>query len=162
MAGTCNLDSAVDTTANSFIKVRKMIADNYTILFTYLILVGIIAFIIYYFGKQIIVLMRQYFANRTTDDKSTIPASSNSSDTKEADNNNYDPDMEIPLENTYDYMDPAKQNFVKSIDKVYQDYNQKMDDFVRSIGKTDNDNKVDAGILFKAHDDYRYVENGNP
>ncbi len=153
----CNTDSGLDNTVSSLMNIRKMIADNYSILFVYLLLLSIIVFVLYYFGKQLIVLIHQYYANKATQIKTTLPMSNNTEDAA-ADSNNYDSDAELPPDNMNDYMEPGKKNFVKSLDKVYQDYNAKMDDFMHSIGKPDNDNKVDSGVFFKAHDDYKYVD----
>ena len=136
-----------------------MIADNYFLLSTYVVLVIAIFLVLYYFSKHFITILIEYNNNKPKVDKSHIPSTSGNVDIKDADNNIYDTDAELPPDNPQDYMDLPKRSFVKDLDLKFKDYNEKVSDFMQSIGKETNDNKIDSGVMFARNDNYSYNEN---
>ena len=158
MTGTCNTQ-AIDKASNTLFQIRKMIADNYFLLTTYVVLFIAIAIVLYYFGKHFLNLIIEYNQNKPKAEKSALAANSGNVDMKEADNNIYDLETELPPDNPQDFMDLPKRSFIKDLDTTFKDYNEKVTDFMNSIGKDSNDNKINSEVLFSRHDDYSYDEN---
>lgn len=157
---SCALDAAahgdkvvmsVETIA---MKVEKMISDNYSMLGLYVVFVIAIGFVIWYFGSSFIKRIRAYYQNKGASEK-PVPSISNNMQNPEADNNDYDGNEPQP-DDVKVYMDKGKKKFVTELDSVYKDYNEAVGDFIRSTGKTAEDSDVDAGVLFRTHDDYDY------
>jgi len=157
MTGSCHTQS-FEIASNSLFQIRKMIADNYFLLTTYVVLFIGISIVLYYFGKHLFTLILEYNRMKADEEKTHLSSNSNNVNMKEADNNIYDQEVDLPPDNPQAYMDLPKRSFVKDLDKTFKDYNEKVGDFMQSIGK-ENDNKIDSEVLFSRHDNYNYDEN---
>jgi hypothetical protein len=150
-----NGDKIVLTVETIVMKIDKMISDNYSMLSLYVVFIIAMGFIIWYFGSTLVRRIRTYYQNKGKVEDST-PSISNNVHNKEADNNDYDGNDPAP-DDVKVYMDSGKKKFVADLDRVYGEYNDAMGDFIRSTGKTDEDGNVDANVLFRTHDEYKYV-----
>jgi hypothetical protein len=136
------------------LKVNKMIADNYAMIGLFVLLMIAGGFIIWYFGNSFASTMYFYYSNKV--DTSHAASLGNNSSVPSQDNYVYDDD-EVPAPTDIkNYMEPGKKRFVKELEKVHNEYNQALDDQIRSMGRITNDAKVDEKVMYKTHDDYSY------
>lgn len=155
MASQCPLKSLEVTASSPIVKIQKMISDNYSMLGLYIVLAFACGVILWYFVKDFFKLISRYLSNKSAATTTTIANSSYTLD-KNADDVVYDNDLDPIPQDVQKYMDTSKKTFVKEVEKVYQPYNDALADYITSMGKTENDNKVDSSILYKTHDDFSY------
>lgn len=123
--------------------ISRMLSDNYTLIIVFVVILGILAIIFTYFGKQILNSIKQYKKNNLQ-------------------NLIGDPDKEIYLEeenNMIDvkkYQEGGKQQFYKDIDKIYREYNVEKTNYIKSTYGSENDDYIDQKISYKTYDNHEY------
>ena len=134
------------------IMINKMRSDNYTFLFIYLMLFIALAVIFYYFVSHLVKTLLVYYRNKGTKETTKNQYSSSTDDQSYEED-----DVLIEVQDPKQFMDPGKKKFVAELDNTYKDYNRVMDEYMKSkLNKKDNDNTVNAGVLFEKNDNYVY------
>lgn len=131
-------------------KIERLIADNYTIIGICIVLVIVLSLVAWYFGSQLLETIKSY-------KKSLIKArGSDKSATVEIDNEIYDEEATKPYDMTK-YLEPGKQDFVKTMEDAYKDYNNLKTEYLRSNNKSENDDLITKDTIFyKKYDEYEY------
>ncbi len=137
-------------------KIERLIADNYTIIGICIVITLGLSFIIWYFGSQIYETIKNY-------KKSVIKyqGTDTTAQKLDLDNEVYDEDGAQPTDITK-YFDSGKQDFVKTMDNAYKDYNTLKTDYLRTYNKSENDDVVNKDTIFyRKYDDYTYKKPEN-
>jgi hypothetical protein len=161
----CALDALNDSPGSTVImqKISNMITSNIVILVILLVVLGVLAFGLYYFMSSLINTLSTY---TTAIKNSASTVNSNSLHDREADNELYpepkDPnnpeedDTSIKVDPTK-FMAKSKRDFLKKLEVENKEYNkEKTDLMVRRMRYPENDDMVDSQILYKDYDDYKY------
>ena len=136
------------------IMITKMRSDNYTFLFIYVLLFIALAVIFYYFTKHLVKTVMVYYRNKGTTETTKNQYSSTT------DNQSYDEDdVLIEVQDPKQFMEKGKRKFAEQIDTTYKEYNQTMDEYMKTkLNKSENDNAVDSSVMFAKNDDYKYSD----
>ena len=126
-------------------KIEKLIADNYTVICLCIGIVIILALVVWYFGKQMFEVIKNYRKSYVSM-KGNMPSTSEDSEIYDDDEKVYDVSQ---------YFEPGKTDFVKAVETAYKDYNTLKSDYIRSNHMDDNDDVIDKDTIFyKKYDDY--------
>ncbi len=143
----CGGNVADTTGMNQIKKLERLIADNYTVIVICIILSIVLFICLKYFGTQIYEVIQRYR-------KSAIQVKSGLPDVTE-DTEIYDED-----DKPYDiskYFGQGKNDFVKSMEDAYKDYNKLKSDYIRTTYSKTNDDVIDKDTVFYGkYDDYDY------
>jgi hypothetical protein len=164
----CSLDNLNDPGASSVLilqKINNMISSNITILLITVLVTVILGFSFYFFGSSLIRTLNSYYTNRDANKVNT--SNSGSLKDKTADNEDYpeqDTENEQKDEDVFQVpVDPAKfmpktkRDFLTDLEIENKVYNEEKTEFVtRRLNYSQNDDVVNAKILYKQHDNYNY------
>lgn len=158
---SCPLDNLNDPATSSALvlqKIGNMIASNVFIIIVFILLVLLLLFGLYYFVTSLVKTLSNYY----TLTNQHPPSVSDSLKDKSADNEYY-PDpaedeepLAIPMDPTK-FMPRSKRDFLKRIEQENKDYNEEKTNLMtRRLNYPENDDLVDARILYKDYDNYTY------
>jgi len=135
-------------------KIERLIADNYTVIGICIVIVIGLSVIVWHFGSQIYETIKNY-------KQSVLKFKGTTSSSKTIEDNEvYDEDAK-PYDTTK-YFESGKQDFVKSMETAYKDYNSLKSDYLRTNNKVANDDVVGKDTIFyKKYDDYEYKKPEN-
>lgn len=167
----CPLNDLNEQTPTIIIdKLQRMINNNIAIVFIIILLMGFLGVSLYYFASSLFKTLKDYYINKGVNKPS--PKSTNNLKDKNADNEVYeepsnpnDADVEIEAKDTHvkldvdiqQFMPKYKKDFLKSLEVENKQYNEdKTTLLTKRLNYPENDDKVDAKIFYKEHDDYRY------
>lgn len=124
--------------------ISRMLSDNYTLVIIFIIAASLIIFILHYFVKQTLTVLKDYKNNKQQVDIS-----------KGGENEIYlDDDNDITMVDPKMYELDEKKKFYKDVAVVYKEYNEEKTNYLKATyGKT-NDDYVDENIAYKQYDDY--------
>jgi hypothetical protein len=163
---SCPLDKLSTDPGVSSVQVMKqldtMIKNNITVIAILLLILTVLGFGLYYFGKSFVTTLSKYYEMK--ENKKT--SNSESLKDKAADNEEYpeQPDPNNPEEEDLKividpskFMPKAKRDFVSKLTLQNKGYNQAKTEFVtRKLNYDENDDIVDSKILYKDYDNYNY------
>lgn len=130
-------------------RIERLIADNYTVIGLSVGISVLLFIIIWYFGKQMYEVIRNYRKSYISL-KSSMPSTTDDSEIYDDDDKVYD---------VAQYFDPGKNDFVKAVETAYKDYNKLKTDYIRTNHMDDNDDTIGKDTMFyKKYDDYQYKE----
>ncbi len=136
-------------------KIERLIADNYTVIGICILIVSVLSLVAWYFGSQMYQTIKNY--------KKSLIKFKGTEQTKEftADNEVYDDEATKPHDMSK-YFNAGKQDFVKTMENAYKDYNTLKSEYLRTNNKTDNDDVINKDTIFyKKYDDYEYKKPEN-
>ena len=128
-------------------QMNKMIADHYTVIIISVVIIIVMGFVIYYFGKELVNVFRKY--KKSHHEKISIYPTT--------DEEIYDDEQVIS--NTSRFYDANKYEFVKEIERAYSDYNKTKTSSLRKEFSKVNDDMIDHSIFYTTNDDYDYSTN---
>lgn len=163
---SCPLDKLSTDPGVSSVQVMKqldtMINNNITVIVILLVILTVLGFGLYYFGKSFVTTLSKYYEMK----ESKKTSNSESLKDKAADNEEYpeQPDPNNPEEEDLKividpskFMPKAKRDFVSKLTLQNKGYNQAKTEFVtRKLNYDENDDIVDSKILYKDYDNYNY------
>lgn len=162
----CPLDKLSTDPGVSSVQVLKqldlMIKNNVMVIVILLIVIAVLGFGLYYFGRSFVSTLTKYYELKQTNKTSN----SESLKDKAADNEEYpeQPDPDNPEEDDLKivvdpskFMPKAKRDFITKVTLENKGYNDAKTEFVtRKLNYDRNDDIVDSKILYKDYDDYNY------
>lgn len=125
-------------------KINKIISDDITVILISIFIIIILGIIIWYFAGQLIAAIKRWrgaYARNNTDIKKV-------SDDKEV----YDEDMA----DTTVQVNPMKEDFLRTMENAYEDYNKLKTEYIASNYSKANDDLIDKSVFYKKYDDYDY------
>lgn len=136
-------------------KLRSMIADNYTLLFIFAVLMIILGLALVYFAQSLVKTLSGYYKSKG-DVKMT---SGNDPRTSIDDNYDYyDPISEDPEKiDVEGSMPKSVSDFSKQIDQTYNEYNTLKSEYIKTTYARKNDDIVDIRLRYSNGDDYDYT-----
>lgn len=163
---TCPLDKLSTDPGVSSVQVLKqldlMIKNNVMVIVILLIVITVLGFGLYYFGRSFVSTITKYYELKQTNKTSN----SESLKDKAADNEEYpeQPDPDNPEEDDLKivvdpskFMPKAKRDFITKLTLENKGYNDAKTEFVtRKLNYASNDDIVDSKILYKDYDNYTY------
>jgi hypothetical protein len=166
---TCPLDKLTTDAGVSSVVVLKqldtMIKNNITVVMILFIVLGVLGFGLYYFSSSLISTLSKYYSikeiNKTSNSESLKDkAADNEEYPEQADPNNpVEEDLKIVVDPSK-FMPKPKRDFITKLSLENKGYNEAKTEFVtRRLNYTENDDIVDARIMYKEHDDYNYDYN---
>lgn len=147
--------SGCSSTSMLLKKIDSMISDNYTLLFILGVLVIIIGLAISYFMTSLISNIKTYLTSKSevAENDGDNPRYKTDDDVTYYDNPKDDPRYEDPVQ----YMPTGTYQYVKNLDKEYEEYNKLKTEYISSTyNGRQNDDILDKAVLFKEYDNYDY------
>lgn len=164
----CMIDS-LKKTDMSLLKntmiLKKLISNNYVVLFLFVIVIGVASLVLYYFGNNMYKTLRDYRKNNKkfelgpspSDNQYDVTADNevyqNIADTTEKKYGIYRVD---PNSNSEDYIRQNKRDFLDDIKNRYDEYNTLKSDYILTTYNKTNDDIIDQNTLYEKHDNYSY------
>jgi hypothetical protein len=123
--------------------IKRMLSDNYTLLFVFLFITIILVLILVYFFKQIQFTLKNY--KKFIGNNETINT--------DTDNEIIDDDN---ITDPSKYQDPNKTSFYKSVKDLYNEYNTEKTNYIKTTYNKENDDYINEKMEYKTYDDYIY------
>lgn len=143
----CGGNVADTTGMNQIKKLERLITDNYTVIIISIILLIVLFICLKYFGTQIYTSIKRY-RQTAIKVKSALPNVTEDTEIYDEDDKPYDISK---------YFDQGKNDFVKSMEDAYKDYNKLKSDYIRTTYSKNNDDLVNKDTVFYGkYDDYDY------
>ncbi len=166
---TCPLDKLSTDPGVSSVQVVKqldtMIKNNITVIIILLVIVAVLGFGLYYFGKSFVATLSKYYEmkelNKTSNSESLKDKAADNEEYPEQPdpNNPEEEDLKIVVDPSK-FMPKAKRDFITKLTLENKGYNQAKTEFVtRKLNYDTNDDIVDSKILYKDYDNYNYEYN---
>lgn len=163
---TCPLDKLSTDPGVSSVQVVKqldtMIKNNITVIIILLVVVAVLGFGLYYFGKSLVSTLSKYYemkeVNKTSNSESLKDKAADNEEYPEQPdpNNPEEEDLKIVVDPSK-FMPKAKRDFITKLTLQNKGYNQAKTEFVtRKLNYDTNDDIVDSKILYKDYDNYNY------
>ena len=131
--------------------IKRMLSDNYTLLFVFLFVIVILVLILLYFFKQIKLTLDNY--KKYIGQNETISTND--------DNEVQYTDEDTSVMDVSKYQDSNKTAFYKSVKDLYNEYNTEKTNYIKTTYGKENDDYIDENMSYKAYDDYMYKLQNN-
>ncbi len=128
--------------------ISRLLADNTSLLIIFAVMAFILIGILWYFVKQAYTTYKEYKNN-------IVKSGTTNNDEDEKENEEFDASEIDPTK----YQEAGKMQFIKAVDKKYNEYNLEKTAYIKATYGKENDDYIDQRIAYNDHDDYDYNSN---
>lgn len=142
--------NVADITGTAQLKrINRMISDNFTVIFLCILTIILLSWMMWFFGSKMYSVIKKWQDVRIKVDNS---GNATINDDKEV----YDEEA-MALDGGLNAVNPDKQDFAKSMEYAYKEYNRRKSEYIQTNYTRPNDDVIDQSVFYKKYDDYTYA-----